>query len=82
MRNIHIKEVRPPPQADDDVVWNSLPKVALDLEDIFVHYEERKKVIKNKLLVKHNKHYEEKKKVIKTKMISYHYNAHSREWQN
>ena len=46
MRNIHIKEVRPPPQADDDVVWNSLPKVALDLEDILVHYEEKKKVIK------------------------------------
>ena len=51
MRNIHIKEVRPPPQADDDVVWNSLPKVALDLEDILVHYEEKKKVIKTKLLV-------------------------------
>ena len=48
MRNIHIKEVRPRPQADDDVVWNSLPKVALDLEDILVHYEEKKKVIKNK----------------------------------
>ena len=48
MRNIHIKEARPPPQADDDVVWNSLPKVALDLEDILVHYEEKKKVIKNK----------------------------------
>ena len=46
MRNIHIKEVRPRPQADDDVVWNSLPKVALDLEDILVHYEEKKKVIK------------------------------------
>ena len=64
MRNIHIKEVRPRPQADDDVVWNSLPKVALDLEDILVHYEEKKKVIK------------------KNKIISYHYNAHSREWQN
>ena len=51
MRNIHIKEVRPRPQADDDVVWNSLPKVALDLEDILVHYEEKKKVIKTKLLV-------------------------------
>ena len=63
MRNIHIKEVRPRPQADDDVVWNSLPKVALDLEDILVHYEE-------------------KKKVIKTRIINYHYNAHSREWQN
>ena len=50
MRNIHIKEVRPRPQADDDVVWNSLPKVALDLEDILVHYEEKKKVIKKKNL--------------------------------
>ena len=50
MRNIHIKEVRPPPQADDDVVWNSLPKVALDLEDILMHYEEKKKVIKKKNL--------------------------------
>ena len=50
MRNIHIKEVRPPPQADDDVVWNSLPKVALDLEDILVHYEEKKKVIKKQKL--------------------------------
>ena len=54
MRNIHIKEVRPPPQADDDVVWNSLPKVALDLEDILVHYEEKKKVIKTKII---NYHY-------------------------
>ena len=54
MRNIHIKEVRPPPQADDDVVWNSLPKVALDLEDILVHYEEKKKVIKTKIISYHN----------------------------
>ena len=53
MRNIHIKEVRPPPQADDDVVWNSLPKVALDLEDILVHYEEKKKVIKPKFISHH-----------------------------
>ena len=55
MRNIHIKEVRPPPQADDDVVWNSLPKVDLDLEDILVHYEEKKKVIKKtKIISYHN----------------------------
>ena len=54
MRNIHIKEVRPRPQADDDVVWNSLPKVALDLEDILVHYEEKKKVIKTKIISYHN----------------------------
>ena len=54
MRNIHIKEVRPRPQADDDVVWNSLPKVALDLEDILVHYEEKKKVIKTKIISFHN----------------------------
>ena len=53
MRNIHIKEVRPRPQADDDVVWNSLPKVALDLEDILVHYEEKKKVIKTKIISHH-----------------------------
>ena len=54
MRNIHIKEVRPRPQADDDVVWNSLPKVALDLEDILVHYEEKKKVIKTRIICYHN----------------------------
>ena len=54
MRNIHIKEVRPRPQADDDVVWNSLPKVALDLEDILVHYEDKKKVIKTKIISYHN----------------------------
>ena len=52
MRNIHIKEVRPRPQADDDVVWNSLPKVALDLEDILVHYEEKKKVTKTKIALR------------------------------
>ena len=56
MRNIHIKEVRPRPQADDDVVWNSLPKVDLDLEDILAHYEEKKKVIKKTFCYHNNAH--------------------------
>ena len=29
------------PKADADTVWNSLPKVTLDLDDIFLHYEEK-----------------------------------------
>ena len=30
------------PKADADTVWNSLPKVTLDLDDIFLLYEEKK----------------------------------------
>ena len=29
------------PKADADTVWNSLPKVTLDLDDIFLLYEEK-----------------------------------------
>ena len=44
MRNIHVGEVRlmDRPKADADTVWNSLPKVTLDLDDIFLLYEEKK----------------------------------------
>ena len=50
MRNIHVGEVRlmDRPKADADTVWNSLPKVTLDLDDIFLLYEE-KKVSLNKI---------------------------------
>ena len=41
MRNIHVGEVRPRPKPDADTVWNSLPKVNLDLDDLFLHYEEK-----------------------------------------
>ena len=44
MKNIHVGEVprRDRPKADADCMWNSLPKVNLDLDDIFLHYEEKK----------------------------------------
>ena len=43
MRNIHVGEVRllDRPKADVDTVWNLLPKVTLDLDDIFLHFEEK-----------------------------------------
>ena len=41
MRKIHVGEVRPRPKADADTVWNSLPKVNLDLDDLFLLYEEK-----------------------------------------
>ena len=44
MKNIHVGEVpvRDRPKADADTMWNSLPKITLDLDDIFLHYEEKK----------------------------------------
>ena len=44
MRKIHVGEVRllDRPKADVDTVWKSLPKVTLDMEDIFQHFEEKK----------------------------------------
>ena len=44
MKNIHVGEVpvRDRPKADADTMRNSLPKITLDLDDIFLHYEEKK----------------------------------------